>query len=155
MAQTLPADLARFVETLAASWGDSLVSVVLFGSWARGTAGPDSDIDLLIVAASLPRSRFERFRLWRATAGEVSSELAHKLSVILLTTEEAKATHPFYLDLTVEGVLLHDRDGFFQEVLDRLGRRLAELGSRRATDPQGHPYWILKEDCAFGEAIEL
>ncbi|MCK4805184.1 MAG: nucleotidyltransferase domain-containing protein, partial [Spirochaetes bacterium] len=30
-------------------YGEQLVDVILFGSWARGTADIDSDIDLLIV----------------------------------------------------------------------------------------------------------
>lgn len=37
-----------------------LVSVVLYGSWARGTATVDSDIDLLIIAERLPGGRWDR-----------------------------------------------------------------------------------------------
>lgn len=40
--------------------GERLVSVVLFGSAARGEAGPYSDIDLLIVIDQLPAGRFAR-----------------------------------------------------------------------------------------------
>jgi len=47
--------------------------IVLFGSWARGEAGPDSDVDLLVVS-SVPygpgRSRRgEAARLYRRLAG--------------------------------------------------------------------------------------
>jgi predicted nucleotidyltransferase len=38
---------------------DKLVSVVVFGSVARGEARVDSDVDLLIVARGLPKSRFK------------------------------------------------------------------------------------------------
>jgi len=31
--------------------------IILFGSHARGTAGPDSDVDLLIVGGVAPRLR--------------------------------------------------------------------------------------------------
>ncbi|MEM3955706.1 MAG: nucleotidyltransferase domain-containing protein [Candidatus Bathyarchaeia archaeon] len=47
-----------------AHFGDNLVSLVVYGSVARGSARWDSDIDLLIVANALPRSRMERQNLF-------------------------------------------------------------------------------------------
>jgi predicted nucleotidyltransferase len=46
--------------------------IVVFGSWAKGTAGPDSDIDLLVIQAE-PFGpgcgrRQEMVRIWRALA---------------------------------------------------------------------------------------
>lgn len=62
---TLPAsfvdDLRRYVEALGRHFGERLVSVVLFGSRARGEARSESDIDMLIVVRGLPRNRFERY----------------------------------------------------------------------------------------------
>jgi predicted nucleotidyltransferase len=39
----------RLREELSKGWGKGLLSVVLFGSAARGEAGPDSDVDLLVL----------------------------------------------------------------------------------------------------------
>ena len=45
-----PHQIARDVaEDLRRVYGDRLHNVVLFGSWARGDAHPESDIDLLVV----------------------------------------------------------------------------------------------------------
>jgi hypothetical protein len=41
-------------------YGDRLVSAAVFGSVARGTMRPDSDIDLLLVVSGLPRGRMPR-----------------------------------------------------------------------------------------------
>lgn len=39
----------EFVEKIAVSYKDQLYSIILFGSWAKGTQGPESDIDLLVI----------------------------------------------------------------------------------------------------------
>jgi hypothetical protein len=45
-----PHDVARDVASdLRGLYGDRLTSVLLYGSWARGDAHPESDIDLLVV----------------------------------------------------------------------------------------------------------
>jgi predicted nucleotidyltransferase len=38
------------IKTLKNKMGDDLVSVVLYGSYAREQSSPESDVDLLIVA---------------------------------------------------------------------------------------------------------
>ena len=45
-------DLQRFLRVLHSRYGEALVSVVLFGSWARGEARAESDIDLLVTFAA-------------------------------------------------------------------------------------------------------
>ena len=42
------------------AYGDRLAALAIFGSWARGTATPASDLDLLVVGEPLPPSRKER-----------------------------------------------------------------------------------------------
>lgn len=41
--------LEKYVENLKEIYGDDLLQVSLFGSYARGDYGPDSDIDILII----------------------------------------------------------------------------------------------------------
>ncbi|WP_211230099.1 nucleotidyltransferase family protein [Desulfovirgula thermocuniculi] len=47
--------LRIIVEAAQEVYGNRLVSLAVFGSVGRGTPRPDSDIDLLLVAESLPR----------------------------------------------------------------------------------------------------
>ncbi len=45
-------ELARaYAKKLRCELGDEIVEVILFGSWARGEATEDSDIDVLVVIA--------------------------------------------------------------------------------------------------------
>ena len=41
--------MERFAATLRERWGSEILEIHLFGSKARGDAGPESDVDLLIV----------------------------------------------------------------------------------------------------------
>lgn len=154
--------LAELVEALKRRLGDSLVSVVLYGSVARGEARADSDVDLLIVAEGLPRSRFERQDLFMEVEEGLKPliEEAERLgcvidfSPILKTPEEAARTSPLYLDMVEDAVILYDKDNFFRRILERLKKRLEELGAERVRCGKLW-YWRLKRDYKFGEVIEL
>ncbi|HAF70680.1 MAG: Uncharacterized protein XD60_0832 [Acetothermia bacterium 64_32] len=65
----------EYAKTAAQLLGDNLVSVVLFGSVARGEAHGQSDIDLLAVLKGLPKGAFKR----RALLEPVRQELTPKL----------------------------------------------------------------------------
>jgi len=77
-----------------------------------------------------------------------------EVSTKLKTPAEAAQFTPLYLDLTEDALILYDRDGFFQGVLDRLRQKLAALGARRIRQGQIQ-YWQLKPDYRWGEVFEL
>jgi predicted nucleotidyltransferase len=82
--------------------------IILFGSRARDTATPDSDVDLLIVAPSpLPRDERE-IRLTRQLFG---SGLA--FDILYLTPDEVEArlrrNGPFIREILENGMLLYER----------------------------------------------
>ena len=151
-----------YTETLRKALGDRLVSVVLFGSVARGEATPFSDIDLLVVAEGLPRGRFARRGELKAADHAVEGELlalhgegiAADFCIIVQDPEEAKGFKPLYLDFVEDALLLYDRGGFFADILTQLRQRLQRLGARRLHLGKVR-YWDLKPDIAPGEIFEL
>ena len=56
--------------------------IILFGSYARGDAGPDSDLDLLVVVRGVSQPRHESTRIRRALRG-----LLVPIDVIVATPE--------------------------------------------------------------------
>jgi uncharacterized protein len=155
MDRSLESELERFCAALEACYGDDVLTVAAFGSRVRGTARPESDLDVLVVIRGLPRRRLDRHRVIGAVAHAISDEFAACVSVIPLTPEEASTVKPFYLGMLDGHRLLVDRDGFLAGVLRRLERRLAELGARRLVDELGNPYWDLKPDYVLGEDVRL
>ncbi len=142
-------------------YGPRLVTLAAFGSVGRGTASPESDIDLLLIVRELPPGRmprvaeFERVEelLGRHPDTTVRA-LSRNLSAVFKTPEEAEAGSPLFLDMLDDARLLVDRGDFFRRRLERLRRRLEELGARKIQ--QGDRwYWDLKPDYQPGEIFEL
>jgi predicted nucleotidyltransferase len=134
----------------------------VFGSVARETQNFFSDLDLLIVARDLPGGRIKRIRQFEAVEEKVAPFLKSlqkdgiytDLSAILKTPAEVEQGSPLFLDMVEDARIVFDRDGFFAAVLEKLRKRLTELGAKRVW--QGNAwYWILKPDLRPGEVFEL
>jgi hypothetical protein len=148
-------ELEQFIRLMEREWKEKLVSVVVFGSYARGQARPESDLDLLLVRTDLPKSRLTRRHLLYQLERRIGHHFTDTVCSIILTPEEAQTVKPYYLGMLSGHMILFDRDNFFAGVLERLRKRLKELGSERRYDPDGYEYWILKKNAKLGEAITL
>ncbi|MFW6180901.1 MAG: nucleotidyltransferase domain-containing protein [Spirochaetota bacterium] len=139
-----------------------LVSVVVFGSVGRGTQRFDSDVDILVVAENLPRGRIRRIEEFEEVERKVEPQLEalreegihSRVSAIIKNPQEAEAGSPLFLDMVEDARILYDREGFFGSRLDRLKKRLDELGAKRVRRGNAW-YWDLKPDYRPGEIIEL
>ncbi len=131
--------VAKLLDSMLREWGENLVSLVVFGSVARGDARRDSDIDLLIVCRELPRSRLARQVMFEKVEEMISSDVEDlwrrgylvDFSPILLTVEEARKHRPIYLDMVQDAVIVFDRGSFMERVLSKLAKKLEELGAER------------------------
>jgi len=157
-------DIALHVcELLKEYCGENLVSVVLYGSVARGTARRDSDIDLLFVFETMPQSAFERDDYIMPVLEKVremkiaqlfSQGIFTDFSYVIKTRKEATYHSPLYLDMVEDAKMLFDRDGFFAGILSDMKARMTALGSRRVFVGEKW-YWILKPDIKTGEVFEI
>lgn len=152
----------RYAQVAQEVLGENLTSVVLFGSVARGEAHERSDIDLFVVARELPKGAFRRRELLEPIRARLEPELRElwKRGIytdfveVIRSEEEAQRFHTLYLDMTEEAVILYDRDGFFAGILERVRRKLRELGAQRKKLGKVW-YWDLKPDYKPGEVIDL
>jgi hypothetical protein len=152
----------ELLSQIRAHYGERLVSVVIFGSVARGTYRFDSDVDLLVVARDLPQGRIKRIREFEDVEEKLEPLLRSLreegintyISALIKTPEEVEQGSPILLDMVEDARILHDRKDFFQKRLQTLKKRLKELGARRVWRGNAW-YWILKPDYKPGEVFEI
>lgn len=153
---------AEILRAIRSFYGTRLLAVAVYGSLGRRTPRPDSDIDLFLVIDPLPDGRMPRVdefaAVEKALAGPLEAArtrgVSTCLSPVFRTPEELRHGSPLLLDMTEDARLLYDRDGILAATIERLRRRLAELGAKRIRRGGGW-MWDLKPDYRIGEVFEL
>ena len=154
--------LTEVVAACRRHYGSRLAAVAVFGSIGRGTARPDSDIDLLVVADDLPDGRVARATDFTAVEAAVAPAVAEArraglgawLSPVLKTPAEIERGSPLLLDMVDDARILYDREQFLEQALAGLRDRLIRLGARRIW--RGSAWiWDLKPDYQPGEVFDL
>lgn len=157
--------LSRFSSEVESAMGKNLISIILYGSVARGGGRAESDVDLLVILEKAPFVYWQRLQpflpILRRLRKEFSQEKTMRLekeclplSVVVLTRSEADDNRYFYLDMIEDAKIFIDRDHFFKKRLEGLKARLKQLGARKVRkDPNW--YWDLKPDFIPGETVTL
>ena len=134
----LAGDGHEVVQRAAELYGSLLLGVVVFGSWARGEAGTDSDVDVLVVLdprLPLTRSLYAPWDAapvtWDGRAVEV--HLAH-------LPARGEAASGIWGEVALDGLVVYEQP-------HRVSARLAEVRREIAAGRfvrnvvQGQPYW--------------
>jgi uncharacterized protein len=97
--------LHSFSQGMSQLFGDKLERVILYGSYARGEARPDSDVDIQIVL----RGDFDYGALIRQTS-ELIARLSLEYEVVIsrafISQERFEKKTPFTLNIHREGILI-------------------------------------------------
>lgn len=153
------------ISTALATEIEGVEAVLLYGSVARGTAGDDSDIDLLVVTQRPMSGRGVKARLVKR------SPVAQRLSVSCRTWEGAaglaRDDWSFAAHLLREGHTLWDQEGRLEGALSYARPRRGELSEQydsltarlnRFDDLSpylGHHLFVLAEVFRVGKAIAM
>ncbi|MBX3143914.1 MAG: toxin-antitoxin system HicB family antitoxin [Trueperaceae bacterium] len=131
----LGAAVARAVQ----QFGNDLTAVVAYGSWARGEAKRDSDIDLLIVLRTGSRIVRSLYHPWD-DAPLTAYCLRVEPSIVALPPLDAPISG-LWAEVAIDGIVLFDPDLTVSRHLAEVRRRVAtgEISKRWAS---GQPYWV-------------
>ena len=112
--------LTKFRDRVVEKLGDRINAIIVYGSVARGEAGEESDIDVLIVG---------RDKEIRSRVSEISYEVDYEnsfetfIAPVYYTKEEIehriKVGSPFIYEVWKDGVVLYD-DGTFKGIREKV-----------------------------------
>ncbi|ACP37316.1 nucleotidyltransferase domain-containing protein [Saccharolobus islandicus] len=142
----------ELVDAFLKVYGDDLISLVLFGSYARGEQRRDSDIDLLVVLKEI-KNRYEVMRKFLLAEDILENTLYPRLrekgfepyiSPIIYDVQTATRFRPLYIMMVFEARILYDREGVMTKTLEKIRRRLEELGAKREKFGRGYVVTLTK-----------
>jgi len=144
-------------------YGKNLVSFVIFGSVAKETTSPYSDIDLLIISKNLPDGRTKRViefieNIEKKVEKDIKKlrkkEIFTELSPVIKKPEEVKTGSFLFLDMIEDAIIYYDKNEFFRNYLNTLKEKLKRYGAKKVYKKGGY-YWVIKEDFNIKEGIEI
>lgn len=153
--------IEKLTTKIASFYNEQLVSLAIFGSYAREEAKLNSDLDLLIILRSLP---FGRMRAQWEFVSEIEIPLdAEKdalkrdnidmeISSLLLARSGAESFLPIYLDMVQYCYVLKDCENFLKNRLLTVSEQMKRWGSKRV-DVGGHWAWEICPALKWGEVI--
>ncbi len=110
---------AKAIKKFATGNRNYIVSMILFGSWARGEARKDSDIDVAFIVDDTDVKRMTReevrMRIFRMVAGDAAEiDPNFNIQVYVLTSfwESIRDAHPVIFTLLRDGVPVYDQGMF-------------------------------------------
>jgi len=153
--------LVKFFYLLKEELEDKVLSMGLFGSVAKGTAEPGSDIDLLIITEGLDLTLVERteyiLKLKRAKTIKEEIEFLHsygytpKINFIIKEKNELKVNF-FTIDISFDMIILYDT-GALNQFLAKIKEKIKQQGIEKKYYEKQKYYLDL--DIDFGEVYEF
>lgn len=142
-------DIIRLIADRLKASPIRVISAVIYGSWAKGTQTPDSDMDILIISEEVNPKRHRR-----------TSEIADlkrclfvgfPLDILLLTPDEAISNfqnhNPLFLDIAVEGIVLIDSNDFVRKLMEETREYIRQRKIEKLSD--GWRFPILYREPTF------
>jgi predicted nucleotidyltransferase len=125
------------VERAAAWLGGDLIGVVAFGSWARGEAGPSSDVDALIVVDAPRRVTRSLYREWDEAP---LSWHEHPVEPHFVHLPDPANVGTLWAEAAIDGIVLFERTLEVSRALADIRRQIV-AGKLVRKLLHGQPYW--------------
>lgn len=157
--------LFKFVEMLKKKYEKNLLSVILYGSIARGTWNLDSDIDLFLLFSNkikehekLDKDVLKAIIEFEKTVHIINNngiQIYTPIQELSLKLKDLDNFRTLFYDIGMDGIIIYDKDLIGTKFLEKIRVRIKEKGLERVFVGYNDFYWKRKENVKFGEIIDL
>ncbi|PXF61841.1 MAG: hypothetical protein C4B59_01015 [Candidatus Methanogaster sp.] len=110
--------IQTLIEIIKNTVRQDVVSIILFGSAAKGYLNKESDIDLLIVVKKYNEPIYKE--CWKQIKKEGYQMLGIPIDLIFAEEKAlTEVTSPFYLDVIADGKVIYGKDVLDKTVFER------------------------------------
>lgn len=156
--------LYNFLIKLKEIFKEDLLSVILFGSVARGKWTKESDIDVLIIFSNKISENMQldekltevilNFYDKNNLKDEQGNYLYTPIQEISLFHKDLDKFRTLFYDIAMDGLLIFDRNQIGLKFINKTKLRIKKKGLKRIFYSDEDFYWK-RNDIKFGEIIEL
>lgn len=138
---------------LKQAFGVSFAGLMLFGSYARGEASGESDVDVLVVMRGL-----RGFRVRGEVYGIIAKHAGRPITLIdvdlaELMRDDLEVT-PLFLNAFYDGVIVYDESGVLRDLKSKVYKLIEKAGLVRYRTPDGKYGWKRVDNKRL-EAVEI
>ncbi|MCX8162401.1 MAG: nucleotidyltransferase domain-containing protein [Candidatus Bathyarchaeota archaeon] len=145
--------LSKAAKELEEVYGEEFLGLALFGSWPRGEAKPDSDVDVFVVLNSL--SGFEvRSKIYGVIATKVGRSVTLINARLDDLSREGLEVTSLLLNILYDAIVVYDRLGVLKRLAEDVRRLIEKANLIRYRTPDGKYGWKRIDDKAL-EAVEV
>lgn len=125
--------LQTFLEFFKKKLKDDLLSLILYGSVARGNWNEESDIDLLLIISNKFYKKFDNSKIseisihfYNKTRDTSLYEemLFHPLSILSLSLNQLESFRTLFYDIAVDGIIIYDPKDIGLKFLKKYRKRI-------------------------------
>ncbi len=151
--------LEKLFKQIISIYGDRLITLAIFGSYARGEPKLDSDLDIFIILKD-KKGISSEINLFQEKIETVIERDLQKLyekfginfeiSPIILSKDEAVYFNPLYLDMADNSIIIFDKDNFLGRILKIVKQKKRKIKKVL----HGNTYlWEMIEENLLGEKL--
>ena len=133
-----PGALNPVAKEISNHYKDKLLGLVLFGSVARGTQRPSSDVDLLLILSDSVPIQGKLYREWDLFTEQLKFEKYSPHFVHL--PKDTQNVGSLWLEVALEGRVWIDKESKVEKQLSEIRQLIAE-GVFERSYVYGVPYW--------------
>lgn len=155
--------LKKFLDFFKERLRDNLISIIIYGSVARGTWNEYSDIDLLTVLSNeffkkhgdkeISKFVIDFYKLSKQEKFYHKYKF-HSLQILSLSLAELDRFRTLFYDIALDGIILYDPRGVGSNLIKKYQKEIEKKNIKRIFINRNDFYWKRK-NVKFGETVEL